>query len=73
MNTKSNANFSILGPKNAKNWLEIFFYTYINVWTRMKFGFQDQFFMKKPRKKLQGVRFSLYRSKTPILSKINIF
>ena len=39
----------------------------------MKFGFQDQHFMKKPRKNLQGVLFSLCRSKTPILAKINIF
>ena len=35
----------------------------------MKFGFQDQLFVKKPRKNVQGVRFSQCRSKTPILGK----
>ena len=39
----------------------------------MKFGFQDQHFMKKPRKNLQGVLFSRCLSKTPILAKINSF
>ena len=39
----------------------------------MKFGFQDQHFMKKQREILQGVLFSLRRSKTPIFAKINIF
>ena len=39
----------------------------------MKFGFQDQLFMKKLRKNLQGVLFSQCRSKTPILAKINFF
>ena len=39
--------------KTVKN----IFYTYINLWTTMKFGFQDQLFMKKPRKNLQGVLF----------------
>ena len=50
-----------------------FFYTYIILWTTMKFGFQDQLFMKKPRKNLQGVLFCRCRSKTSILAKINIF
>ena len=55
---KINANFSILGLKNAKQTAENIFFTYINLWTTMKFGFQDQLFMKKPRKNLQGVLFS---------------
>ena len=36
----------------------------------MKFGFQDQLFMKKPRKNFQGVLFSRCRSKTPDLPMI---
>ena len=56
---KINANFSILGPENAKKkTAEHICYTYINLWTTMKFGFQDKFFMKKPRQKLQGDLFS---------------
>ena len=39
----------------------------------MKFGFQDQRFMKKRKKNLQGVLFSRCRSKTPILAKMNFF
>ena len=38
----------------------------------MKFSFQDQHFMKKQRKNVQGV-FSRCRSKMLILEKINIF
>ena len=38
----------------------------------MKFGFQDQLFMKKPRKNLEGVLFSRCRSKTSNLAKIYI-
>ena len=56
--------------KNIKK--KYIFYTYINLWTTMKFGLKDQPFMKKPRKHLQGVLFSQCRSKTPILAKINI-
>ena len=52
---------------------ENIFLTNINLWTTMKFDFQDQHFMKKPRKILQGVLFSQCRSKTLILAKINIF
>ena len=48
---------------------ENIFYTYINLWTTIKFGFQEQHFMKKPRKNLQGVLFSRCRSKTAILAK----
>ena len=73
MNTKWNANFSILGPKNAEKRIKKICYTYFKLWTTMKFGFEDQLFMKKPRKNLQGVLFSLCRSKTPILAKIYIF
>ena len=51
---KINANFSIWGSTNAKT-AKIVFYTYINLWIIMKFGFQDQLLMKKPRKNLQGV------------------
>ena len=47
-----------------------YFYTHINLWTAIKFGFQEQLFMKKPRKNLQGVLFSRRRSKTLILAKI---
>ena len=32
---KLNVNFSILGPKNAKNQLKIFLFIYINLWTTM--------------------------------------
>ena len=43
----------------------------------MKFGFQEQLFMKNPRTNLQGILFSRCslhcRSKTPILAKINLF
>ena len=59
-------------PKMPKN-DQKYFYTYINSWTTMKFGFQEQLFMKKPRKNLQTVLFSRCRSKTPILAKINFF
>ena len=37
-----------------KNNQKYFFYAYINLWTRMKFGFQEQLFKKKPRKNLQA-------------------
>ena len=37
-------------PKTAEN----ISHTYINLWTKMKFGFQDDFFMKKPKKKSTG-------------------
>ena len=59
-------------PKRSKE-AEHIFLTYIILWTTMKFGFQDQLFMKKQRKNLQGVLFSQCRSKMPILAKINIF
>ena len=42
---------------------ENIFLTYIYLWTKIKFGFQDQLFMKKPRTKLQGIKFSRCRSK----------
>ena len=38
----------------------------MNSWTAMKFGFQDQLFMKKSKKKLQGFLFSRCRSKIPV-------
>ena len=41
-------------PKKAEH----NFLAYINLWTTMKFGFQEQLFMKKSRKNLQGVLFS---------------
>ena len=56
-------------PKMLKK-AEHIFQTYINLWTTIKFGFQDQLYMKKQRKHLQGV---VFRSKTPILAKINFF
>ena len=59
---------SRLPKKNAEN----IFLPYINLWTTMKFGFQDQI-KKKRRKNLQGVLFSQCRSKTPVLAKIYIF
>ena len=40
------------------------FLTRINLWTTMKFCFQDQLFMEKRRKNSQGVLFSRCRSKT---------
>ena len=59
MNTKWNAIFSILGPKNSeKRWQ--YFYTYINLWTTMKFGFWDQLSMKKPKKKNYSVFYFVY-------------
>ena len=45
-----NEMLTFLLPKSAEN----IFYTSINLWTAMQFGFQDKFFMKKPRKKLTG-------------------
>ena len=39
--------------KTAEN----IFYTYINLWTTMKFGFQDQLFIKKAKKKSTGCFF----------------
>ena len=66
-------NFLFLVSKLLKNiFKKYIFYTYINLWTTMKFVFKDQLFMKKPRKHLQGVLFSRCRSRTPILAKINI-
>ena len=44
----------MLPKKTAEN----IFLTDINLWTTMKFGFQDRLFMKKRRKILQGVLFS---------------
>ena len=64
--------FLLWVPKMRKSDWE-YFYIYINLWTTMKFGFQDQLFMKKARKNLQDVIFSQCRSKTPILSKTSIF
>ena len=49
--------FQFWVPKMPKKTAENIFYTYINLWTTMKFGFQDQLFMKKPRQNLQGVLF----------------
>ena len=60
-------------PKKSKKKAENICYTYINFWTTMKFGFQEQLFMKKPRQNLQGLLFSRCRTKTPILAKINLF
>ena len=56
MNTKRNTNFSIWGPKNAttKKTAENICYTYISLWTTIKFSFRDQFFIKKK----QGDLFS---------------
>ena len=51
MNIKKNANFSILGSKNAQKTTGNICYTYINLWTPMKFGCQDYLFMKKSKKK----------------------
>ena len=45
-------------PKMPKKTAKNISYTYINLWTTMKFGFQDQLFIKKPRKNLQGDLFS---------------
>ena len=36
---------------------ENIFYTHINLWTTIKFGFQDQLLMKKARKNSQGFYF----------------
>ena len=73
VNTKWNAPFSILRPKNAKKQMKTFVTPFFNLWNTMKFGLQDQLFMQKTTKNLQGAIFSQCRSKTPILAKINMF
>ena len=55
-------------PKTAEN----MFYPFINLWTTMKFGFQDQLFHAKAKKNLQGDLFCQCRSKPPNLAKIKI-
>ena len=71
---KWNAFFPILpqnpkpqNPKTAEN------ISTPNLWTKIKFGLQDQLFIKNPRKYLQRVLFSQCRSKTLKLANINIF
>ena len=73
MNTKSNANFSILGLKNAEKRLEIL-YIYILIFMDYnKVLFSRSTFHEKPRKKIQDVLFCRCRSKTLILAKIYTF
>ena len=53
MNIKKMLTFLFWVPKMPKNG-QNYFYTYINLWTTIKLGFQEQLLMKNPRKNLQG-------------------
>ena len=45
------------GSQKSRKMAENICYTYINLWTTMKFGFQDQLFMKKLKKLYRVVYF----------------
>ena len=62
MNTKLNAYFSILSPKHAQKWLNIFV-TYANLWTKMQFGFHQPEIKKKQQSNIYRELNFQWRSK----------
>ena len=38
-----------MGPKSGESGLKNMFHTKLNVWTKKRLGFQDQFLLKPPR------------------------